>query len=773
MTASRENGLLESLRDNVIGEFREHLREAIEEAFREADDVLFDWAYGQSMKGRGQECLDLLRMLRSRKESFVEEFIRQFERGPSRKKVDRTAPISLELIPDEQVDLKGAVESFVRAVNVRCGAVEQELGYRLQQLDEGAQGVSALLSIEHIAESFRSGAAELGLDPTMQIVLFKLFERCAAPAISTGYARIARSIEGSGVQFAAPHVVAGAPGGAGYPPNSERPDGGAAGVHEKRFNAEQERTTHTVAPDGSQQTVTETQRVGFVDSRVIAQYLMGAPVSGSHGQGGSQPAAGGSWVPAATGIPVMGHAPGAQAAQVPDAANYAIAQAPLLQQVLGMYQVPVDQLSRLAQPLARIGASDPSVFVDANHPVRSLLDQAFSDGASDDPDQKELVGELPDVLADMSDGLELPEDWDAGTASLPDADSVRASIEESRKRRKQNRLREATLWARESLSFALEDALMVKGGMNWFRAVFVPWLTWVRLREKQGDGLRDQVWTAIEDLVPLLSPRYVEDSSDAMDEALGSLVKRLLSAGAREDDLDRICARFRELHGHALATAERHRFGGGDDEGIGRLSVPEDEATDDVQAADEAVRVDAEVRLDSEPRDPVEGDSADAAPPLADHPPAAAPEPAPQEAAAEVVNAPGAVGSQAVPKVLKGVTARSQRRERERELLDYLSGHCSGPDLWWRLSGEDGKQAYGKLEAVPKAGSAFAFTPMFGSDPMRIEWAVMLGCLEKGANRPLRCTKQKRDRIQSLAKACRDASHSASGESPAQRAAVG
>ena len=82
MSANKAEADFDELRESISTRFRDQLKSAVEGALRAADDVLFDWAYTQSLKNKTtQDCIDLMRMLRLRRESFVETFLEHFDRG--------------------------------------------------------------------------------------------------------------------------------------------------------------------------------------------------------------------------------------------------------------------------------------------------------------------------------------------------------------------------------------------------------------------------------------------------------------------------------------------------------------------------------------------------------------------------------------------------------------------------------------------------------------------------------------------------------------------
>ena len=704
MTGNTPPHIIEELRRNVIGQFREQLRSAIDEAFRHADDVLFDWAYNHSMKGRASECIDLMRMLRARRDAFVTEFLHQFDRGPQQNPVNRTAPLELKLLDDHQVDLKGAVDSFVSAVQRECDAMYRQMGQQLRQIDTQEFPVSGILSVEHIAETFRNGAEELGMDATMQVVLFKLFERLAAPAICRGYSLIARSMDESGVDFAPPQVVRTheTPPAPGSSAHQAHPSA-TTGIHQRAMQAEQQRTTHTVAPNGAQQTVTATKRFGLVDTRVIAQYLMGAPLS-AHGY---------------THVPLT-----------PEASEYAGAQAPLLDQLLHIYQSPGQDHRRLAAPLARIGASDPSVFVNSDHPVRSLLDSLFAPSDVEDTDASEVLRELPDVLYRLSDNLDLPSDWGARIARLPDRDAVRHSIEESRKRQSAHAVQAARAWARDQVEDALGGAMLATTGEKWFHAVFTPYFAWLRLHRANDKQAFTSAHSALEDLLPLVSPRHVQDAMEALEEALENCVALLRAAGAKPKDIHRLCLRFREIHHAALKLARRHQAAS--NAGYEPDPLPEPPPAESDTPAQETIR------SPQNPEPTIESNV-----PSTDH---TDPQLRPDRGVAD-----REASRIEIPAALANVRTRRAESERNTALVEHISTHCSGAAFWWRITTPDGAQSFGKLMNQPQARGDFVFEPMFGAQEVRVPWGPMLKHLRSNATRPLRCSKRILNDLQQLA----------------------
>ena len=207
---SRDNDDFDMLRSSIVTRFRDQLRTAVDGALRAADDVLFDWAYTQSLKSKTtQDCIDLMRMLRLRRESFVETFMEHFDRGSAPPDDASAAGGELELAlkADDQQELEFAVQNFVSTVTNHSEALHGDLMLRLAALepDTGGdepphrRGLRWRISTEHVAQTFREAAATLELDAGMQVILFKLFERCATPALGAGYALIERDLAAAGV----------------------------------------------------------------------------------------------------------------------------------------------------------------------------------------------------------------------------------------------------------------------------------------------------------------------------------------------------------------------------------------------------------------------------------------------------------------------------------------------------------------------------------------------------------------------------------------------
>ena len=194
MSETKPETEFDELRESISTRFRDQLKSAVEGALRAADDVLFDWAYTQSLKSKTtQDCIDLMRMLRLRRESFVETFLEHFDRGspsPEEQQKATVGEFKLELKSDEQQELECAVQNFISTVTNQSDSLHGDLLRRLAVIDPEAdphekkpkRGLSWRMSTEHVAETFREAAGRLEMEPGMQIVLFKLFERCATPA---------------------------------------------------------------------------------------------------------------------------------------------------------------------------------------------------------------------------------------------------------------------------------------------------------------------------------------------------------------------------------------------------------------------------------------------------------------------------------------------------------------------------------------------------------------------------------------------------------------
>ena len=175
---SKTNKDFEALRSSIVARFRDQLREAVESALRAADDVLFDWAYTQSLKNKTtQDCIDLMRMLRLRRERFVETFLEQFDQGsdPAERDDDALPELTLELKSDEQQELECAVQNFVTTVTNHSEALRSDLIQRLQTLDRESgidaekhprsAGLAWRISTQHVAATFRDAAASRRTPP--------------------------------------------------------------------------------------------------------------------------------------------------------------------------------------------------------------------------------------------------------------------------------------------------------------------------------------------------------------------------------------------------------------------------------------------------------------------------------------------------------------------------------------------------------------------------------------------------------------------------------
>lgn len=534
MSANKAEADFDELRESISTRFRDQLKSAVEGALRAADDVLFDWAYTQSLKNKTtQDCIDLMRMLRLRRESFVETFLEHFDRGapsPEEQKQDAGGEFKLELKSDEQQELECAVQNFISTVTDHSDSLHGDLLRRLAVIDPEAdphekkpkRGLSWRMSTEHVAETFREAAARLEMEPGMQIVLFKLFERCATPALSAGYALIDRDLTAAGI--VAPREVNDDEDTAEQEqrPQSFMEEAAAAAQAAAHYNAQ---------PFGVGQSGMAQQ---------LAQQLAGMPGAPGHWGGSGQ----GAFV----GAPV-------QMAQ-----QFAQLHTQRLDQLLGGYaaMAPSREQARnvlqpMVMPLMRLSAAQPELLADPRHRIRGLLDQALAEGASPTRDEQtaRILEELQDVIARLAETVDLPRDLAHQQRRIPDEEAVSESLGESRRLRSQRTLERARRFASEEIEQLIARRAFVAGGNAWMRTVMVPYLAWVWAGKGERTQAMQQARGLLEDLSALLEPKTAIAMHGEMEAVVERGAQMLRGAGAKLLALNRIMVRLRQLYAKA------------------------------------------------------------------------------------------------------------------------------------------------------------------------------------------------------------------------------
>jgi hypothetical protein len=534
MSANKAEADFDELRESISTRFRDQLKSAVEGALRAADDVLFDWAYTQSLKNKTtQDCIDLMRMLRLRRESFVETFLEHFDRGapsPEEQKRDAGGEFKLELKSDEQQELECAVQNFISTVTNHSDSLHGDLLRRLAVIDPEAdphekkpkRGLSWRMSTEHVAETFREAAARLEMEPGMQIVLFKLFERCATPALSAGYALIDRDLTAAGV--VAPREVNDDEDTAEQEqrPQSFMEEAAAAAQAAAHYNAQ---------PFGVGQSGMAQQ---------FAQQLAGMPGAPGHWGGSGQ----GAFV----------------GAHVQLAQQFAQLHTQRLDQLLGGYaaMAPSREQARnvlqpMVMPLMRLSAAQPELLADPRHRIRGLLDQALAEGASPTRDEQtaRILEELQDVIARLAETVDLPRDLAHQQRRIPDEEAVSESLGESRRLRSQRTLERARRFASEEIEQLIARRAFVAGGNAWMRTVMVPYLAWVWAGKGERTQAMQQARGLLEDLSALLEPKTAIAMHDEMEAVVERGAQMLRGAGAKLLALNRIMVRLRQLYAKA------------------------------------------------------------------------------------------------------------------------------------------------------------------------------------------------------------------------------
>ena len=534
MSENKPEADYDELRDSISTRFRDQLKSAVEGALRAADDVLFDWAYTQSLKSKTtQDCIDLMRMLRLRRESFVETFLEHFDRGsPSPEEQQKAVggEFKLELKSDEQQELECAVQNFISTVTNHSDSLHGDLMRRLAVIDPEAdphekkpkRGLSWRMSTEHVAETFREAAGRLEMESGMQIVLFKLFERCATPALSAGYALIDRDLTAAGV--VAPRDV-----------NDDEEE--KAAEQESPYSFMEQAAAAAQAASHY-----NTQPFGVGQSGVTQQFAQ---------QLAGMPAAPGQW---------GGGQGGFGGSQVQMAQQFAQLHSQRLDQMLGGYasMAPSREQARnvlqpMVVPLMRLSAAQPELLADPRHRIRGLLDQVVAEGASPTRDEHtaRILEELQDVISRLADTVDLPRDLAHQQRRIPDEEAVSESLGESRRLRSQRMLERARRYASDEIEYLISRRTFVAGGNAWMRTVMVPYLAWVWASKGERTKAMQQARGLLEDLASLLEPKAAIAMHEEMEAVIERGAQMLRGAGAKLPALNRIMVRLRELYAKA------------------------------------------------------------------------------------------------------------------------------------------------------------------------------------------------------------------------------
>lgn len=715
----------ESLRTSIASRFREQLREAVESALRAADDVLFDWAYTQSLKNKTtQDCIDLMRMLRLRRERFVETFLDHFDQGSDEPdQGDDTLPeLKLELKSDEQQELECAVQNFVTTVTNHSEALRSDLLQRLQTLDRESgidseqqrhAGLAWRISTQHIAATFRDAAATLDLDAGMQIILFKLFERCATPALTTGYSLIEHDLSAAGIVAHRPQQ------------RTERDsnptafsNGAAAGeaanvdsgpIDDSAVSAAQQGTTavsygHFLNNQAQLSGAFANQLAGFGPGQTAMSSPPGAtsvpPAAGfANGGGFGSPNATGA--SATGGGPQQGHGegPSMAAGAMQAAQRFAQSHVQRVDQLLGGYAGiagNAEQAQALLQPmvipLMRLSAAQPEILTDPHHRIRELLDQLLATGTTIEHGEEEestaIVSELQDVFSRLADAAQLPRNLDAQRERLPQAEQVQASLAETRRLRSERRLEEARSYATDQVDHIVEARTLIRGGDAWLRTVMIPYLAWVWVSKGVDSKMMSSAQTLLEQLADSLDPQAAVDIRDEFEPLAESTAQTLHKAGAKPQALNRIMVRLRE------------RFAAACEASVSLEELMGDQRFQDREAAPP-----------SQGAVPFSTPSA-----KADAAPAA-----PEEASPDRPTQAAEPAADTAP----------ERAD------DWLSRHLRAGD-WWRIALKPGDRGmFARLESVPHTGGDLRFAPIESDELESYRWSEIIASVLAGRTRPL------------------------------------
>jgi len=716
----------ESLRASIASRFRGQLREAVESALRAADDVLFDWAYTQSLKNKTtQDCIDLMRMLRLRRERFVETFLDHFDQGSDEpEKSDGTLPeLTLELKSDEQQELECAVQNFVTTVTNHSEALRSDLIQRLQTLDKESgvdseqrrhSGLAWRISTEHVAATFRDAAATLDLDAGMQIILFKLFERCATPALTSGYSLIEKDLSAAGIVAHRPQ-----PRGErdAKPTNSSNGAAGEtidtdSGLVGGIPNTTAEQGMH--AADSGHFLSNPAQLTGAFAQQLAgfgpAQGSMSAPPGAASvppatgfASGGGTGSASTTAASATTGANLQGHGhgPSMTAGAMQAAERFAQSHLQRVDQLLGGYAGiagNADQAQALLQPmvipLMRLSAAQPEILTDPHHRIRELLDQLLATGTTIEHGEEEestaIVSELQEVFSRLADAAQLPRNLDAQHERLPQAEQVQASLAETRRLRSERRLEEARSYATDQVDGVVNTRTLIRGGDAWIRTVMIPYLAWVWVSKGVDSKMMSSAQTLLEQLADSLDPQTAVDMRDEFESLAERTAQTLHNAGAKLQALNRIMVRLRERFSAACEASVSL------DELMGDQRFQDRDAAPPSQGAVPLSTPSTSTKPDAEPAATTASSTAEPA---------------------QATEAP--------------VDATPERAD------DWLSRHLRAGD-WWRIALKPGDRGmFARLESVPHTGGDLRFAPIESDALESYRWSEIIASVLAGHTRPL------------------------------------
>lgn len=781
--APERNQLLDELRRMMSQRFRRSMRQAVEEALRAADDVLFDWAYKQTASKKDAEhCLDLMRMLRQRREAFVEEFIAQFDRTDTSRPVRRAASArddaELTLISDDELDLDCAVTNFVSAVSSECSLVRSDIRHRIQAIspeaaDNDSDPIHWAISTEHVAEAFRSAASDLQMDTGMQIVLFKLFERCAAPALARGYSLIAEDLQKAGFEPARPRVVT--PGTQAHveQPSLGRPadpssSQGAAGVAEPGGPATQggfssagpsagAGAPHMPYGYGPHATLVQ----GFVDQ--LSAAMGGAPTG----------AASASSHQARQGASSIGGFVNAQVSNAQSLIGRYAQQAPdpgAAGQALGPLTVPIAQLATV----------QPEILRDPNHPIRLLLEQASVAAGSFDAEDagidggQELIEDLRSAIDEAAKGI----DW-SKVDRLPSAEeSAQADwglegVLQSRREDQLARMRErAIAYAKAHVNDLVRRTQLVAGGETWLGVVMTPLLRWVWIvRGERSDDMATMM-TLMENCAALMDPGVAPAIREEVDPLIDQLRAALERGRAASDAIDEISTKLRQHHANACEAHEdlAEAVSGAD---LAELNSAEDDAPaphvlhageaphgsvseidepqgdEDESLVDDFGGAEADPTVENlEPARPREESDAQAQ--------GASPETEEENSTASSISLPRWAQRMRDRQTARRQTeaSRQNRDSSEKRRRDEWVRHHILEGDWWRLRRAAGGRAnFGRVVRAGGIGEPIVFEAVAGNEEIVLEWTELLSGLDDGAARPLNPTSDFLPHLRELSKA--------------------
>lgn len=695
---SKTNKDFEALRSSIVARFRDQLREAVESALRAADDVLFDWAYTQSLKNKTtQDCIDLMRMLRLRRERFVETFLEQFDQGsdPAERDDDALPELTLELKSDEQQELECAVQNFVTTVTNHSEALRSDLIQRLQTLDRESgidaekhprsAGLAWRISTQHVAATFRDAAATLELDAGMQIILFKLFERCATPALTAGYSLIEQDLSAAGI---APHRAASAQAARTQSTARQGAEGDGIAAH---------RDHDSVGAEAGHFLDDPAQLSGAL-AQLLAGWGPAAGHTGAPGAYGVPPAAGSmtnpaGYTPAGTHPDAGG--PNQDASMVGDrlqmAQRFAHSHLQRVDQLLSGYagiagnaEQAQSLLQPMVMPLMRLSAAQPEILTDPHHRIRELLDQLLATGTTiehgTDGETAAIVSELHEVFSRLADGAQLPRNLEAQRERLPQAEQVQASLAETRRLRSEQRLEEARGYASEHVDTAVNARRLVRGGDAWLRTVMIPYLAWVWVSKGVASKQMDSALQLLGELADSLDPLSAVDMRDRFEGLAEHTAHTLRDAGAKLMALNRIMVRLRDRFAAACEA-----------------SVSLDELMGDQRFQDRA-----------------------ASPPQA-------------SAVSETRPATDAPSAEPPAHVAAAAASDPQRERAD----DWLGRQLRAGD-WWRIALKTGDRGrFARLEAVPHIGGDLHFAPIDSDTLEAYRWSEIMASVLAGRSRPL------------------------------------